>query len=112
MARLVYVIQTQSSYSNLHHYFDLEGCLSSIDTSKLCYRAEQAGFIVVMAGRSHFLCSIPLSAFGLKRPMVTKTSTSPTIANGLANTIFKYDSGETKHVTKAPGPLSRALMCA
>lgn len=112
MARLVFVIQTQSSYSNLHHYFDLEGCLSSINTGKLCCRAEQASFIVAMAGRSHYLCSIPLSAIGSKRQMVTKTSTNPTIANGLANTIFKYGSSETKHVTKAPGPLNRELMLA
>ena len=64
MARLVFVGQTKSSLLNLHHYFDMGGCLFSIDTGKLCCRDEQAGFIVVEAGRSHFLCLIPLSAFG------------------------------------------------
>lgn len=40
--------------------------------------------------------------------MVTKTSTSPTIADGLASSISKcYGSGETRHGSKAPDPLSR-----
>jgi hypothetical protein len=63
MARLVFVGQTKSSLLNLHHYFDLGGCLFSIDTGKLCCRDEQAGFIVVEAGRSHFPCLIPFFAF-------------------------------------------------
>lgn len=54
MARLVFVGQTKSSLSNLHHYFDLGGSLFSIDIGKLCYRDEQAGFIVVEDGRSRF----------------------------------------------------------
>lgn len=56
MAQLLFVGQTKSSLSNLHHYFDLEGCLFSIDIGKLCCRDEQAGFIVVDDGRNHFPC--------------------------------------------------------
>lgn len=56
MARFVFVGQTKSSLSNLHHYFDLGGCLFSIDIGKLCCRDEQAGFIAVEDGRSLFPC--------------------------------------------------------